>query len=88
MLAPGTLHYGSIDVPAALTEFRGTALGLGNTTRNMDFYIVWIYAEDDEPTVNAMDFTRVPPYYNPRHTSLYGMTKWPEPNRAVGRCKL
>lgn len=41
---------GNITVPAANVKVQHTVSGLGTDSRGMDLYIVWMYAEDDEPT--------------------------------------
>ena len=42
--------HGYITVPAANAKVQQSVHGLGSVSRNMDLYIVWMYAEDNEPT--------------------------------------
>ena len=42
---------GNITVPKADTKVQHSVHGIGTHTRNMDLYIVWMYAEDNEPTL-------------------------------------
>lgn len=42
---------GNITVPKANAKVQHSVTGLGSLSRNMDLYIVWMYAEDNEPTL-------------------------------------